>query len=181
MNSALRVDDHLYLRWWQAEETAGFDDFEPFVHQRGGIDSDALAHLPGGMIERLLNGDGIEGRDRRPQEGAAGGSQPDGFYFVHPPAAHAFVDSIVFAVDGKQRFALLERFGGDQFAGSDQTFFVRQADGLACSDCFVSGFESGHANDGTDHKINFWMSGNAYRAGAAVQDFDGCVAGFAKA
>ena len=29
---------------------------------------------------------------------------------------------------GRQRFALLPGLGGNQFAGGDQTFFIRQAD-----------------------------------------------------
>ncbi len=42
------------------EEAAGLDDFESFVQQSCRIDGDAPAHHPGGMLERLLDGDVLE-------------------------------------------------------------------------------------------------------------------------
>ena len=62
---------------------------------------------------------------------SAGRGEPDALDLFHPSAAQALVDGVVFAVDGQQRLALAARFGGDQFSGGDQAFFVGQADGLA--------------------------------------------------
>ena len=92
--------------------------------------------------------------------------------FFHPSAAQALVDGIVFAVDRQQRFALAAGFGGDQFARRDQAFLVGQPNGLAGLDGFVSGFESGHADNGADHKINVGMSSHIDGSGGAVYDFD---------
>ncbi len=40
----------------QVEEAAGLDDLEALVHHGGGVDGDALAHDPGGVLEGLLRG-----------------------------------------------------------------------------------------------------------------------------
>ncbi len=47
------MNHHIHLFGRKAEQPARFDHFEAFVHERCGIDSDALAHFPGGMIQRL--------------------------------------------------------------------------------------------------------------------------------
>src|SRR3712207_8327767 len=44
----------LHGRGREAEQPAGFDHFKALVHQRSRINRDALAHLPSGMIQRLL-------------------------------------------------------------------------------------------------------------------------------
>ena len=38
----------------EVEEAAGLDDLEALVHHGGGVDGDALAHDPGGVLEGLL-------------------------------------------------------------------------------------------------------------------------------
>ncbi len=53
------------------------------------------------------------------------------------------------------RLALAAGFGGDQFSGGDQAFFVGKPDGLAGAHGFVGSFESGDADDGADHEIGF--------------------------
>ena len=69
--------------------------------------------------------------------------------------------------------AIVARFGGDEFAGDDETFFVGETDGFAGTNGFVGGFESGDADDGADDEIDVGMRGNADGAFGAVQDFDG--------
>src|SRR5262245_11246928 len=47
------MDHNFYILRLEVKEPAGFSHFESLVHQRCGIDRDALAHLPGWMIEGL--------------------------------------------------------------------------------------------------------------------------------
>ena len=66
----------------------------------------------------------------------------------------------------------LARFGGDQFAGGDQAFFVGQAESLAGADGFVGRLQARDSDDRADHEIHFRMSGNAHGSGCAVNDFN---------
>ncbi len=50
MNDALRVDNDADAVHADVEEPAGFDHFEAFVEERGGIDGDFLAHDPRRML-----------------------------------------------------------------------------------------------------------------------------------
>ena len=63
-------------------------------------------------------------------------------------------------------------FGGDQFSGGDQAFFVGQSQGLSRADGFVRGLESGDTYDGADDEIDFRMCRHPYRSRRAVDDFD---------
>ncbi len=156
----------------QVEQAAGLDHFEAFVHQGRGIDGDAAPHLPGGMIQGLVNGDRGKFCLRSVQERSAGSGEPDALDFLHASAAQALMNGIVFAVDGQKRLALAAGLGGDQFSRGDKTFFVRQANGFSGAHGFVGGFESGHAYDGADYEIRFGMGGHAHASGGAVGDFD---------
>ena len=71
VDGGLRMDDDLDLVGAHAEEPVGFDDFETLVHHGGGIDSDAIAHAPIGVMEGLLDGDVGELRKGRFAERAA--------------------------------------------------------------------------------------------------------------
>ena len=57
MDGGLGMHDDADLLGRQVEEAAGFDDLEAFVHQGRGVDGDAVAHVPRGMIEGLRDGD----------------------------------------------------------------------------------------------------------------------------
>ncbi len=81
------------------------------------------------------------------------------------------MDGVVFAINGEKRLALAAGFGGDEFSGGDQAFFVGQADGFAGPDGFVGGFESGDADDGADYEIGVGMSGDADGADGAGDNF----------
>ena len=49
---------------------------------------------------------------------------------------------------GSRATLLLAGGGEDQFACCDQAFLVGQADGLACADGRVGGFQAGDSDDG---------------------------------
>ena len=44
------MDDYVDFVEVRAEEPLGFDYFEAFVHEGGGVYGDALAHFPVGMV-----------------------------------------------------------------------------------------------------------------------------------
>ncbi len=76
---------------------------------------------------------------------------------------------------GSSGLALLAGFGGDQIAGGNEAFLVRQADGLAGFDRFIRGFQSGNADDGADHEISVGMGGDLYRPSRSVHDVNGAA------
>ena len=75
------MDDDVDLVGSDAEEPAGFDDFETLIHHGGGIDGDAVAHFPVGVGEGLIDGDVGELVDGRFAEWAAGGGEDDSAHF----------------------------------------------------------------------------------------------------
>lgn len=77
VDGGLWMNDDVDLIRAHVEEPVGFDDFETFVHHRGGVDGDAIAHAPVGMIEGLLDGDAGEFGERRFAEGATGSGEDE--------------------------------------------------------------------------------------------------------
>ena len=98
--------------------------------------------------------------------------KPDPLHLVAPPAAHALMNRVVFAVDGQQRLALPARFGGDQIARGNQTFLVGEADCFTGLHGLVRGFQPGDTDDGADYEVGIGMSGHLHRSGRAVGHFD---------
>ena len=49
--------DHVHLAHRDVEQPARLDHLQAFVEERGRIDRDLPAHVPGGMLQRLLDGD----------------------------------------------------------------------------------------------------------------------------
>src|SRR5205809_1503203 len=88
---------------WHIEQTAGLDDLETFVHQGCRINGDSVAHLPCGVIQRLLYRDIGKLGFWRMQERPARRGKPDTANFFHAPARKTLVDSVVLAVDGQER------------------------------------------------------------------------------
>ena len=64
---------------------------------------------------------------------------------VTASASHALVDRIVFAVDRQQRLALFAGLNGNQVAGGNHAFLIRQADSLSGFYRFVGSFQASHA------------------------------------
>ena len=172
MDRRLRVNNHLDLVRWQVEQTTSLYHLESLVHQGRRINGNSPAHLPGGMVQSFLYGDGRKLPLGRMQERAARRGQPNPLYFFHPPATQALMHRIVLAVDGEQWFALPPGFGGIQFTGGYQTLVVRETYRFSSLDRFVGGFQPRNANDGANHEINFWMRSYADVTARAVHDLD---------
>src|SRR5579872_2593458 len=166
------MNNHRNLLRRHIEQTAGLDHFESFVHQCRGIDGDAIAHLPGRVVERLLHRNIGKFGFRRMQEWSAGSREPDAPDFLHASATKALMDCVVLAVNGKQWLALVPGFGGDKFSRCDQAFFVGQADGFAGANRLVSSFEPGNSHNSAYYKIDLRMSSNVNVSGSAMGDFN---------
>src|SRR5579871_4188247 len=98
MNRRLRMNNHFHLARRHVKKSACLDDLKSLIHERGGIDGDPLSHLPGGMIQGLFHRDGSKLRGRSVAEGTTRSGKPYPRDFVHTPAAHALVYSVMFAV-----------------------------------------------------------------------------------
>jgi len=65
---------------------------------------------------------------------------------------------------------LTTSFGGNQFSCGDETFFVRQSDGLARAYGFVGRLEAGHAHDRADNEVNLGVGCDANGTRRAMND-----------
>ena len=54
VNDAFSMDDDLDLGCGDVEEPVRLDHFQPFIHQRGGVNRDLRPHFPVRMLECLL-------------------------------------------------------------------------------------------------------------------------------
>src|SRR5215472_13890124 len=172
MHGGLWMDSYADLRWGHVEETTGFNDFEALVEHGGGVDGDAAAHDPGGVLESLLRRDGGELFEGRVAEGAAGCGEPDELDFVVPADAHALMHGVVLAVDWDDWNVAIAGGGSEDFAGSDHALLVGEADWLVGEDGRVRGFKAGDSDYGGDDEVGFGMRGAGDGAFGAVDDFD---------
>ena len=172
VDGGLGVDGDADLGGGQVEEAAGLDDFEALVHHGGGVDGDALAHDPGGVLQRLLWGDVFEVGCGRVAEGAARGREPDLSDLGGGAAAHALMDGVVLGVDGEEGDVAVAGGGDDELAGGDEALLIGEADGLAGEHGGVGGFEAGDTDDGGDDEVDLGQGGDGDGAGGAVEDFD---------
>src|SRR6202453_1224832 len=141
------MDNYCHPRGRHMKQSTSLNHFESFVHQSRGVDGNAFAHLPRGMIERLLDRDGTELRRWSVQEWASGGGQPDALHLLHLATMKALMDGVMLAVDGQQRRTLFPSFGGDQLAGRNQAFLIGYTDGLSRLNPFQGRLKPTHAHE----------------------------------
>src|SRR5258708_28845390 len=98
--------DHRNLLGRQIEQATGFDDLESLIHQGGRVNGDAVAHFPGGMVQRLSHRNIGKVGFRSIQEWPAGSREPDAADFLHPASAKTLVDCVMLAVDREQSLPL---------------------------------------------------------------------------
>src|SRR5215831_20796696 len=60
MDDALRVDDDLDALHFHAKKPMRLDHLQPLIEQSRGIDCDLRPHVPGRMLQRSFDCDGIE-------------------------------------------------------------------------------------------------------------------------
>ena len=107
----------------KTEQVVGLDDFQPLVHQRGGVNGDLAAHLPGRVRERLLAGHRVQGGAAA--EGAAAGREHEP---VHAAGALASDQLVERRVLGVHRDDLVSPLLGAHHQGAtdNQRLLVRQ-------------------------------------------------------
>jgi hypothetical protein len=171
------MDSDAHLGRRHVEQPAGLNDLKALVEHGGRIDGDAAAHDPGGVLQRLLGGDGSELSEWKLAERPARSREPDGLDFSVRADAQALVDGVVLAVDGQDGHVALAGGGGEDFAGGHHALLVGQTDGFAGQDGSMRGFEAGNAYDGGDHKIGIGMRGAGDGAFGAVDHFGARNAG----
>src|SRR5580704_15729584 len=103
MNCGLRMNYNLNLIQPHIEKPTCFDHLEAFIHQRSRINRNTIPHLPLWMRESLLGSRLVHLSDRSIAERATRGGQKQAFYFASFAGAKALMDSIVFAINWKQR------------------------------------------------------------------------------
>ena len=79
------------------------------------------------------------------------------------------MNRVVLAVDGKNGDAACARRGGDERAGHDEHFLVRERDGLAGVDGGKHRFERGGAGRGADDDVDVGMRGDGDQPFAACR------------
>src|SRR5258708_7007521 len=96
------MNEHVHLIGREIEEPAGFNDLETLVGHGRGVDGDAIAHLPGGMIQRLPDRPRFQFMYWRPAEWTAASRQNELADFGMFASAHALMHAVVLAIHGQQ-------------------------------------------------------------------------------
>src|SRR5438270_2483741 len=105
------------------------------------------------MIQGLFHRDIAEVGLWRVQERTTGSRETHGCDFLQAASAHALVDGVMLAVDGKQRLALPASLAGDQFSGCNQTFFIGKPNRLPRAHSLICGFKSSDTNNRANHEV----------------------------
>src|SRR5262245_31778889 len=99
VHDRLRMDQDVDLLRSQRKKMIGFDQLEPFVHQRGRVDRHLRAHRPVGMLEGLLDRCRSDGLRARGSERTSGGSENGAAHVLASAAAHSLEEGIVLGID----------------------------------------------------------------------------------
>ena len=129
---ALRMHHHLDALPRHAEQPVRLDDLKSLVHQSRGVYGYLLAHLPGGVPQRLLRCDAFHILQRSSAEWAARRSNQQAQDLV-VLSLEALPDGAGFAVHRQHPAAVASLVVFNQLAGHHDGFLVGQGHRLACS------------------------------------------------
>src|SRR5690242_17317539 len=118
-----RVDDDLDPAVRHAEEEVGLDHFQPLVRQRGRVDRDLRAHVPGRMSERIGRRHIRQLVTRAAAEWAAARGEDDRLRLA---GERALEERGVLAVDRDQRPSPALPRAERELPGGDETLLVRE-------------------------------------------------------
>src|SRR5215831_10326393 len=88
------MDQDVDLLRRKREEMMRFNEFQPFVHQGCRIDRDLRAHRPIGMLERLLDGRGLDRLGRGGAKRTSGGGQNHPAHVLAAASAHGLKQAL---------------------------------------------------------------------------------------
>ncbi len=154
VDDALGVDDDVDAVHFDVEEPAGFDHFEAFVEEGGGVDGDFPAHGPSGVTEGLGWGDAGEFLGWGIAEGAAAGGEDEALDVRGGAAFEALEDRVMFGVDGKDLDAFAASGIHDDTACHDEDLFTGYGDIFSCFDGSEGGVETGGTDDGDEDEVD---------------------------
>ena len=153
VNNALRMDQHIEPLGGYAENMVGFDQFQPFIHHRSGIDGDFRAHGPVGMGQSLFDTGTVDGILAPAAERPARSGQG---HFGHKclvlPVEH-LKQGIMLGIKRQNTRAILSGPRHKGFTGTNQTFLVGQRDHAALLDRRKSRQQAGRADNTGHHNI----------------------------
>ena len=125
VHDTLRVHDDLDVVVVDAKQVVRLNHLQAFIHQRGAIDGDLLAHAPVRVLERVTHARGGERGHAPVSEGAAARCQDDATQAAGGQALDALEQRRVLAVRGQDLHSFLVREREHDGAASDQRLFVR--------------------------------------------------------
>ena len=137
-----------------AEEPAGLDDLESFVHHRSGIDGDFGAHRPVGMLEGVGLRCGCNLLLRPIAERASGGCEMYFFEFVSLGGEQALEDGRMLGIYREDGGVAGPGPLHHQGSGSYQGLLVGQGDDLARLDGRQGGAQAAESNHGSNDDIH---------------------------
>jgi len=153
MDGALRLHDDFDLVVGHVEQMMRLDDLEPLVHERGGVDRNLGAHMPGRMFQCLSRRDVTQIVARATSERPARCGDPQFGDLALVLAEQALVDCPVLGVDRHERARRPHRRSGprcparlidlrckrhDQVAADNETLLVRERQDLASLERLVA-------------------------------------------
>ena len=113
----------------QSEQEVRLDDLERLVGQRGAVHGNLVAHAPGRMRERVIDGGERHLLARLGAEGATGGGEHHATDLVHRRRRlEALEERVVLAVDRNDANVGLGGGRHDHRAGGDERLLVRERD-----------------------------------------------------
>ena len=147
------MHQHVDLVGGQRKQIGGFDDLEPLVHHRGGIDGDLLSHAPVRMFQRLRQRGPLDvGALPCPERPARGGDDDSNKLFAIA-GAERLKQRVMFGIRRQNAGSRLGRALHEEVARAHQAFLVRKRDRGASIDRSEGGLQSRGTANGGHHPI----------------------------
>ena len=166
------MNHHFHLGGREIEQPAGLDHLEAFVHQGGGIDRDAVAHLPCWMIQGLLRRHRCQrraraycGTGRRRQSGSA--SRPA----ARLPARRHWWAPLCSLSTGISSAPCSRTASITRLPPETRTSLFARPTRFPQADRFVGSLQAGHADDRRNHGIDLGGGTASTRAASPQRKF----------
>ena len=154
MHNRLRVNQHLNLVSFYAEEPFGFDHLETLVHHRSRVDGDLCTHIPCRVAQGVSLGHMGNLLHRLQTERTARGRQQDLLDGVLILTDETLEDGRVLTIDRQDGGVVLLGQLQDQFTGNHQCLLVGETNRLTCLDGMDGGVQTGETDHGSKHHVD---------------------------
>ena len=179
MDDRLAVKQHFNLFRGQVEQMMSLDDLQGLVHQRRRVDRDLRPHVPGRMIEGLVDGHLGQRLQRNIPQRASGGRQHDLLNLVVMSGRHGLKNRRVLAIDRQHVNAGGTGAVHHEFARHDQRLFVGERQRFFRVDGRQCRRQSRTAHHGQQHEVHLGhrrelgvrLRSGQYAAGRTAQRF----------